>query len=176
MKNPSKFIKSYANKFKSFKLTPLEMSKFLEVIKIVSNASDYELEMYSTPEEIIEKRRKMCQACEFSEVNTKKYGKSDPHCAMCGCKLASKTSKSFESCPLKKWDTYDETIKDQINASVEIINNLIQDENWINLLSIEEQFEINYQEAIQKLEKDSSTDLVDELIAQSESEEEIENE
>jgi hypothetical protein len=169
MRNPSKFLKSYVNKFKTFELTPLEKEKFIELVRILSNSESYKLKSSPVSEEIAEKRFKICQGCEHITKDLEKYGDSDSHCDLCNCNLKNKVQRPYEQCPLRKWVNDDKIIKDHVNQAEQIINDLVNDETWIQLLSSEEQFEVNYQEAIERLEKDSSTDLVDELIKQSES-------
>lgn len=174
MRNPSKFLKSYINKFKSFELTPLEKEKFTEMVRILSNVETYKLEFSDVDSEISEKRFKICQSCEHITIDKKKYDNLDEHCALCNCNLQGKVKRPYEQCPLRKWVNDDRLMKEHIDQAEKIINDLSSDSSWINLLSAEEQFEVNYKEAIERLEKDSSTDLVDELIKQSESTEENE--
>lgn len=171
MRNPSKFIKSYVNKFKVFELTPLEREKFVELIRVLSNANTYDLKPSTLPEGISEKRFAICKACEHITIDKKEYGDSDPHCTLCNCNLNKKVQRVYEQCPMRKWVNNDISLMNDIDQALEIINNLIQDENWVNLLSVEEQFEVNYQEAIKKLEQDASTELVDKLIEQSQEQE-----
>ena len=51
-------------------------------------------------DEIIQKRRDICQSCEHRRVE---HVTQTPLCDKCGCVIKWKTAASGQSCPEKKW-------------------------------------------------------------------------
>lgn len=56
------------------------------------------LGQHKVPQEIIDKRMEICNACEHNVMGV---------CKKCGCILRVKTQWARTSCPLKKWVPHD---------------------------------------------------------------------
>jgi hypothetical protein len=50
----------------------------------------------SVPEDVINRRKSICNSCEF-------FDKQKERCIKCGCNMAVKTYLKASSCPINKW-------------------------------------------------------------------------
>jgi DNA-directed RNA polymerase subunit RPC12/RpoP len=53
------------------------------------------------PEEVSNKRYEICKSCPLYDVGS-------DSCKKCGCRMSVKTTWATESCPISKWDKYEE--------------------------------------------------------------------
>lgn len=56
-------------------------------------------------EEMFKRRYEICKVCEDASMNKKDYHtlRTDEHCTICHCPLASKLRSPSTKCPIDKW-------------------------------------------------------------------------